>query len=161
MKETRTIVSFAVGFLAGALCVSWWLSGDSFFAPLAPTPSPEPATTQSTSTPRDESGAVSVNDQGAGMAVLVESVTVPPPGVWVAVRELDGTNLGNVLGAARVQGPRTSVTVPLLRATEPGTTYAAELYRDNGDDQFDLSTDSVYIDFTTTEPVITYFHTNP
>jgi hypothetical protein len=113
-------------------------------------------TTNATTT---ASGALSVADQPAGSSVTVESVTVPPPGVWVAVREVVSGALGNVLGAARVGGPRSSVIVPLLRATEPGRTYAVELYRDNGDDVFNLDTDSVYVDFTTGQPVIARFST--
>lgn len=106
-----------------------------------------------------DSGAVSVLNQGAGLSVSVASVTVPPPGVWVAVRELNGTDLGNVLGALFVSGPRSDVTIPLLRQTEPNETYAIELYRDNGDHTFNLSSDSVYVDFGTSEPVIQYFKT--
>jgi len=106
------------------------------------------------------SGAVSVTNQPAGPQVTIESVTVPPPGVWIAVREVVGNDLGNVLGAVRVTGPRSSVSIPLLRATQPGSSYAIELYRDGGNDVFDLSTDSVYVDFTTGAPVIAYFTTH-
>lgn len=111
-------------------------------------------------TPIPESGALSVAaSQSAGDTVLIESVTVSPPGVWVAVREMNGADLGNVLGAVRINGPRTGVTVPLLRATEPGLPYAVELYRDDGNGEFDLATDSVYVDFATGAPVIAYFST--
>lgn len=107
-----------------------------------------------------ESGAISVTDQPAGTEVVIESVTVPPPGVWVAVREVSGRDLGNVLGAIRVNGPQSAFSVPLLRATEPGLSYAVELYRDDGDGAFNLATDSVYVDFSTGAPVIAYFATS-
>ena len=155
--KTFSFHSFVAGFLLGILLVgAWWFSGSEYSVSPAPSvpsshpPSPEPA---------PESGAVSVVDQPAGATVVVESVTVPPPGVWVSVRETDGDQLGNVLGAVRVNGPRTAVSVPLLRPTEPGLSYAVELYRDDGNDVFDLSSDSVYVDFTTGAPVITRFTT--
>jgi len=64
-----------------------------------------------------------------------------------------------VLGAARVNGPRSFVSVSLLRATEPNSSYAIELYRDDCNGEFDLATDSVYVDFATGAPVIAYFTT--
>ena len=86
-------------------------------------------------------------------------MTVPPPGVWVAVREVQGGDLGNVLGAARASGPRSNLSVPLLRATEPGHSYAVELYRDDNGGAFDPSVNSVYVDFTTGARVVEYFTT--
>ncbi len=137
--------------LAGA----WFLDGTSFslFSQLPQNISANESQQSS------ESGAVSVANQPAGSAVAIESVTVPPPGVWIAVREMNGDMLGNVLGAARATGPRSQFTVSLLRATEPGLTYAVELYRDDGDNVFDLSSDSVYIDFMTSRPAIAHFTT--
>ena len=106
-----------------------------------------------------ESSVVSVGTQAAGSLVIVESVTVPPPGVWVAVREVNGNYLGNVLGATRVKGPRSAISISLLRATEPGLRYAIQLYRDDTGGEFDLSADSVYVDFATGAPAIAYFTT--
>jgi len=106
-----------------------------------------------------KSGAISVTDQSAGTEVIVESVTVPPPGVWIAVREARGDNLGNILGALRVSGPQSSIVVPLLRATEPESSYAVQLYRDNGTAEFDSSALSVYVDFDTGARVVSYFNT--
>lgn len=106
-----------------------------------------------------ESGAISVVNQSAGSSVTIESVTVPQPGVWVAVREVNGSDLGNVLGAIRVNGPRSAISVPLLRATEPGLPYAVELYRTDGGEEFNLATNSVYVDFATGAPVIVHFTT--
>ncbi len=109
----------------------------------------------------DASGAVSVADQAAGDSVLIESVTVPPPGVWAVVHEYDGAERGNALGAERVHGPVSHVVVPLLRSTVPGMTYAVVLYRDNGDGVFNLADDSVYVDFDTGQPVVAPFKTLP
>lgn len=142
-----------LGILGTSAWVSNWNTLSLSFAPDTPA-----ATT--TSTP-PQSGAISVADQPAGSSVMLDSVTVPPPGVWVAVREVNGTDLGNVLGATRLTGPRSQISIPLLRATEQGFSYAAELYRDNGDNTFDLNADSVYIDFATGAPVVEHFSATP
>ena len=133
---------------------AWFLGGaDSIWSPYQALV----ATTTDSGVP--ESGAVSVVDQPAGGSVIVESVTVPPPGVWVAVVEVIGRDLGNVLGAARVVGPHSFVTVSLLRATEPSRTYAVKLYRDDNNGAFDPSANSVYVDFGTGARVVEYFTT--
>jgi hypothetical protein len=147
--------SFVGGFMLGALLVGMWAAGNDFALPLTLASSSETAAAK----PLPESGAIAISDQPAGRTVAVESVTVPPPGVWIAVRDVSGTDLGNVLGAVRVNGPHAEVTIPLLRATVPGLSYAVELYRDDGGGTFDLATDSVYVDFETGSPVISYFTT--
>lgn len=144
--------------MLGAMFVGVWISGGDFSLPFSSaSPAPESADTRT----RSESGVIFVVNQPAGDAVIIESVTVPAPGVWVAVREMSGDDLGNVLGAARVTEPRTNISVPLLRATTPGLSYAVMLYRDDGGNTFDLATDSVYVDFATGTSVITYFTTTP
>lgn len=142
--------------MLGAIFVGVWASGGDFSLKLT-NASPTPQSSEKAGSP--ESGAVSVSDQAAGEVVIIESVTVPPPGVWVAVREVFGRDLGNILGAVRVSGPQSNISVPLLRATEPGLSYAVELYRDDGGKTFDLTSDSVYVDFATGASVITYFTT--
>jgi hypothetical protein len=153
----RPTFIFIAGALIGGLAATVWFSASQ--------PVPWPGGGVSTSTgsaaalPPDTSGRVSVIGQKAGDTVEVESVTVPPPGVWVTVREVSGTELGNVLGAARARGPVSTLTIPLLRATVPGHAYAVELYRDDGNDAFDITQDSVYVDFDTGNPVIAPFAT--
>ncbi len=143
--------------MIGILCAGVWIAGsDSALLSLSPF-SPASSTKNASKSPL-ESGVISIADQSAGSEVVVESVTVPPPGVWVAVRERQGNMLGNVLGATRITGPRTRVSVSLLRATEPGLSYAVELYRDDVGGEFDLTADSVYVDFATGAPVIAYFN---
>ena len=142
--------------MLGILLVgAWYISNDSSLFPISSTPS----VTTDVSRLAQGSGAVSVMDQPAGRAVTIESLTVPPPGVWIAVREVNGNDLGNVLGAVRANGPRRSIQIPLLRDTVLGSLYAVELYRDNGDDVFDLATDSVYVDFASGAPAVSYFKT--
>lgn len=148
--------SFIAGVMLGAVLVgAWFFGGDISSLPF--TSSPLLATTTTSSL--EESGAVSVADQPAGLSVIVESVTVSPPGVWVAVREVNGADLGNVLGAARVVGPHGNIIVSLLRSTEPKRSYAVELYRDDNNGTFDPSTNSVYVDFDTGARVVSYFTT--
>lgn len=148
--------SFVAGVMLGALFVGAWSFGKNSVL-MSASSSILTASIEKDSAP--ESGAVSVAWQPAGSEVVVESVTVPPPGVWVAVREMNGDDLGNVLGAARVSGPRSPVSVQLLRATEPGRPYVVELYRDDGDGTFDITVNSVYVDFDTGAPVIVHFKT--
>ena len=142
--------------MLGAILVgAWYLNGTVALLPL--TSSSLIATTTDFSAL--QSGAISVADQPSGLNVIVESVTVPPPGVWIAVREVNGSDLGNVLGAARVVGPHTNVVVSLLRPTEPDRSYAAELYRDDNNGAFDPAVNSVYVDFDTGARVVAYFTT--
>ena len=157
MTKRFSLSSFAGGVALGIMLTSAWFLGGNATPELVQPSSTLLATSTPPSLP--QSGAVSVNDQPAGTSVVVESVTVPPPGVWVAVREVNDGSLGNVLGAARVSGPRSAVSIPLLRTTEPGRRYAVELYRDDGSGVFDLATLSVYVDFDTGERVVAYFTT--
>ena len=158
MIERFSASSFVAGVMLGALVVGAWYFGGSpseFF-----NSSSAVLSTSKESSPA-ESGAVSVADQSSGESVIIESVTVPPPGVWVAVREVNGVDLGNVLGAARVVGPHVDVVVSLLRPTEPARSYAVELYRDDNNGAFDPSINSVYVDFDTGARVVAYFTTTP
>ena len=154
--------SFAAGGVFGILLACAWFYGGTTALPPIPFTSPVLETSElPTQQEREQSGALSIVDQPAGDTVSIESVTVPPPGVWIAVREVeehDG-DLGNVLGALRVTGPRTSVSVPLLRATKAERPYAVELYRDDNIGTFDPAINSVYVDFDTGAPVVVYFST--
>lgn len=152
--------SFVLGIVLGGALTSAWFFGGNLHLP-AYSNGPLPIVTAST-TPiaNNASGAVAVSDQAAGDTVTVDSITVPPPGVWVAVRESGGDDdLGNVLGAIRVRGPLSNISIPLLRPTVPGKVYAVQLYRDDGDGTFDPATDSVYVDFDTGARVVALFTT--
>ncbi len=151
--------SFVAGVMLGALLSgAWFLGGGNSIIQSIPASSSS-SVAISTEPMTQKSGALSVANQSSGDTVAVESVTVPPPGVWVAVRELNGNNLGNVLGAARVAGPHSDVSISLLRSTEADHSYAIELYRDDNNGAFDPSVNSVYVDFNTGAPVIGYFST--
>jgi len=152
-----SLSSFVAGIMLGALVTgAWFLDGGSLFAPA----SFSLLSTTSSSTPSiPESGAVSVTDQPSGTAVIVESVTVPLSGVWIAVREMNGRDLGNVLGAARATDSKSNFTILLLRSTEPNRTYAVQLYRDDSGGAFSPSANSAYVDFETGSRVVSYFST--
>lgn len=180
-SSTKTTLIFAIGFIVGVLVTSSWSSSSVSKAPVTTSTaditgvvatSTTATITTTTATARTKgiatgavtngsaSGAVSVSNQQAGSSVLVDSVTVPPPGVWVTVQETHGDSLGNVLGATRVHGPLSNVVVSLLRNTEPNRTYAVVLYRSDGDKGlFNLKTDSVYVDFDSGKRVVVPFRT--
>lgn len=161
MRKYFSSSSFIAGVMLGMLVSAAWFAGDiSDYLPASA------SFNASTSTPdradvMQSSKAISVRAQPSGGTVLVDSVIVPPPGVWVAVREVYGRDLGNVLGAARVGSSRTEIVVPLLRATEPDRAYAVQLYRNDANNEFNPATSSVYVDFDTGMRVVAYFSTNP
>jgi len=146
-------------FVIGILLASAWFLEARLPGAGAPPAQTSTTTAATSSLATATSDVLAVHDQSAGSTVVVDSVQVPAPGVWVAVEELRDGNLGNILGAARVTGPATGVSVSLLRATVPGSTYAVVLYRDNGDGEFDATSDSIYVDFNTGERVVALFKT--
>ena len=87
------------------------------------------------------SNEISVQNQAAGMVVEVELARFSIPG-WVAVHEDRAGELGNILGARRLDPGIHLTEVELLRPTVSGGTYHAVMYLDNGDRQFDSSEDA-------------------
>lgn len=157
MMNHFSMSSFVAGIMLGVLLTGAWFFGGT--TALLPGSSASLFAT-STESGVPESGAITVANQPSGGTVVVESITVPPLGVWVAVREVRGSDLGNVLGAARASGPHSNFLISLLRATEPGRSYAVELYRDDASGTFDLTKNSVYVDFDTGARVVAYFTTS-
>lgn len=159
---SRTSI-FVGGFMVGfVLAAAWFLNASDVSSLLENSAETQPRASAETNTPYTTSSTrVSVEAQRAGDVVLVASVTAPAPGVWVAVQEVAGNELGNVLGAARARETVSNLSIPLLRKTEAGKTYVITLYRDDGDDLFSIATDSVYIDFETGERVAVGFKTLP
>jgi hypothetical protein len=154
MNAFVSLPSFIIGAFFGLLIAFAWVSLGEIKDPLPVLP-----TTGTFADEGNESGAVSVVDQAPGSDVFIESVTVPPPGVWVAVREVNGRELGNVLGAERISGPQSSFSVSLLRSTEPMRSYAVQLYRNDNNGAYDPAANSVYVDFDTGKRVVAYFTT--
>ena len=147
--------SFVIGVMLGLILAgAWFLGKDSALLPVS---SFLADNGKVESLP--VSGSIVVADQAAGPEVVVKSVAAPVYGIWVAIREVDEKDLGNVLGAARVSGLQTNIIVSLLRATEPSRPYAVELYRDDNNGAFDPSANSVYVDFDTGSRAVAYFKT--
>ncbi|MAF79755.1 hypothetical protein CL629_01610 [bacterium] len=86
-------------------------------------------------------GSIIVSNQLAGDMVSIAEATLGAGG-WIAIREdLDGEPW-NILGAGWFpEGVSNSVIVELLRATDPGSVYYAELRSDDGDREFDNKKD--------------------
>ena len=102
----------------------------------------------STSTPvvRDVQtgeGSVSVVDQSAGNRVAIANATFPTNEGWIGVRDYVNGQMTGVLGVARwnLSEGLVPTSVPLLRSTVSGYTYAVVFYSDNGDREFNLATD--------------------
>lgn len=89
-------------------------------------------------------GAIEVDDQAAGDAVQLKSVTFPADAGWIGVRDYNNGQMSGLLGVARWNKDEglSPVVVPLVRATEAGKTYAVVFYSDNGDKEFNLATDA-------------------
>lgn len=84
---------------------------------------------------------LAVRDQSAGATASVEQVEMSVAG-WAVVHEIEGGHVLNALGASRLDaGKHENVTVELLRATEPGGSYAVILYTDNGSKEFEIRGD--------------------
>ncbi len=156
MFSNFSLQSFASGVALGiVLSVAWLTGGPETYLRQDP-----PSSVQAGNEVPPESGAITVVLQKAGASVTIESLTVPPPGVWVAVRDVAGKELRNVLGAVKVGGPKTHFSIPLLRETVPGKLYAVELYRDDSSGTFNPNL-SAYVDFDTGKRVTAYFKTLP
>ncbi|MBI5004687.1 MAG: hypothetical protein HZC04_00665 [Candidatus Lloydbacteria bacterium] len=81
-----------------------------------------------------------VVSQEAGSLVVITEVQAEAP-TWVAIHEDVDGKPANILGAQLFDAGVHSGTVALLRNTEPGRTYHALLYKDNGDRVFDYVVD--------------------
>lgn len=91
-------------------------------------------------------GTLQIVIQTSGTQVHVKRVTVERAG-WVAIHEIEGGHVLNALGARRLDaGTHNDIVVELLRATEPGREYAAILYVDNGNKEFEVRGDLPMID---------------
>lgn len=162
------LVPLALAFLAGLIAASLWFFERNLRAPMAVLPDGEPGLTATNSpaarfeAPKDAvfSDLVRVGNQKAGGSVHVDMVDVAAPGAWVVVAEMRDGEVWRALGAARAKAPASDLTVKLLRPTTAGNTYSVLLYRDDGDETFELHGDSVYIDFGSGKRVEDSFTTN-
>ena len=87
---------------------------------------------------------MSVTNQPAGELVYISEMNLVE-NAWIAVREDNGGQPGNILGAAWFQAGTTSGIVELLRATEADATYYTVIFVDDGDKQFDYNVDTLVL----------------
>ena len=88
----------------------------------------------------EATSSVSVDDQKAGNLVFVKHTEVTKP-TWIAVREMLGDVVGNILGAQMITSTSDDVPVTLVRGTVAGGKYAVFLYQDDGNGQFEFKKD--------------------
>ena len=88
----------------------------------------------------EATSSVAVDDQKAGNLVFVKHTEVSKP-TWIAVREMLGDNVGNILGAQMITNTSDDVPVTLVRGTVAGKNYAVFLYQDDGNGQFEFKKD--------------------
>jgi hypothetical protein len=137
---TGCIFGLFVGYIFGAY-------GSSFYTVFS--------SNSSTST-TTSAYKVSVIDQLAGGVVNVNFVSAPAV-TWVAVRENNYDVMGRILGAQKITaGDHSSVSIELLRPTVSNVMYAAVLYTDDGDGQFDFKLDRL-IEVATGTPILSRF----
>lgn len=154
-KRTHPGLFALGGFIVGILVMLLWnIEGNLALLGV----DTEPIHTASTTNGFPPNNLIKVSSQPSGASVSVASVNAV--GAWAAVHELRGTTLGNVLGAARVLS-ESALSISLLRNTEPDKNYAIVQYRDDGDGEFTLGNDSVFVDYDTGERVVGPFSTTP
>lgn len=105
--------------------------------------SPTPVTSTSVA-PVIRDGEVTVENQSAGSRVELDDVTFPSDEGWIGVRDYENGQLTGLLGVSRFSATEGlyPTGINLLRSTEAGKTYAVVFYQDNGDQVFNLATDS-------------------
>ncbi len=87
-----------------------------------------------------------IKNQPAGLRVIINSVALSNDG-WVAVREDNNGEPGNILGARRFNtGIYKQELIELLRNTVEGETYYAVIYLDDGDKIFNYEKDIIVTD---------------
>ncbi len=173
----KTVVSFVVGLLIGGLLV-WAFSSPADKAPVTEkneteqTKSAESndretnteaevnATTEEVAPVAEKpvlpvgAGKITVKDQPASAAVVLDAATYPVSEGWVGVRDYENEQLGGLLGVVRFSEEQGLVPsqIVLQRPTTAGRTYAVVVYEENGDRQFnlaeDVQVDTIYSTFT-------------
>lgn len=160
----KTLVAFIVGLLIGGMLV-WAFSGPDAAAPttdeeVTEETSSEKSSTESTdneATASDKGGAsevstpvlqvgegsVVIDDQKAGSAIALQSVTYPVSEGWIGVREYNNDQLGFILGVVRFSESQGLVPkdIVLQRSTTAGNKYAVVIYTEDGDRMFNLAND--------------------
>lgn len=164
-KNQKTVVAFIAGLLIGGLLV-WVFSvtdnkkTDGLQMDLTPDENAEMnseetegtnTNTTSETTPSSPdavvaagAGSITVDDQPAGVVVLLGEVKMPVENGWLVVHEVnDDGSLANALGAVRYSDAEglKPTKIELLRGTVAGKSYRVVAYTENGDRVFDKHDD--------------------
>ena len=108
----------------------------------------EKTTEKNSKQPMKDTNSLTVENQRAGLSVLVKKADLSGAR-WIVVRETtDDGAPGNVLGAGWFPaGMHENISVPLLRGMVSGKQYMAILFADTGEDkQFDHKVDQPVAD---------------
>lgn len=164
-ESQKTVVAFISGLLIGGLLV--WVFSSSPERVDAPVNDDvevgettenetendtENTTTSSPASSEDSEGAISVADQAAGSAVVIDTLNLPTESGWVVVRDYVDGVAGKILGAARYSTDEGLIpkTVELMRGTTAGNTYQVVFFTNTGDKKFDLTEDTLIDGIETT-----------
>lgn len=174
-EGSKTLVSFIVGLLIGGMLV-WAFSGgegkrydddnndgdDHATEEQAEESSEENSETgdsaagaEVTATPvlLVGDGAIAVNDQPAGLSVVLDSATYPIEEGWIGVRDYNDGQLSFIKGVVRFSAAAGLVpeTIALQVPTIAGQEYAVVVFSDNGDNAFntagDVQIDQIFATF--------------
>ncbi len=148
-STTYLVRAFLIVLVIGCVVGAWML--EDYLA------TPKEVVEEPAAEDAKENGIIRTRDQAAGSSVVVDTENMPEADVWVAVHEMRAGELSNVLGAARVLPSQSWISIPLLRNTMSGASYAVVLYRDDGDRSFDHYKDSIYVDYDSGERVVSLF----
>jgi len=164
MKDTFNKVSiafFAGGIVVGLIIGAFVFKPSTTSAPTTDSNYQDNKTDDTVLNPSSNVGgsqsvaySVRSQNQAAGSRVTIPFVSMQNGG-WVAIREDNSGEMGNILGAQKLStGVHTNVTVDLLRDTESGRVYHVVVYEEDGDGVFDQRADTLvavngqYIDST-------------
>jgi hypothetical protein len=159
----KTVVAFISGLLIGGLLM-WVFSAepkkDMKKEVKEDAPQEEQKTAEENTTPAEApkaevaapapsvtpgNGSIALGTIAAGTKVALGEMKFPTEGGWVAVHEVDGENLGAVLGAARFDTKVGLVPkeVELLSSLAKGETYAVVFHSTDGNRAYSSKTDLV------------------
>ena len=141
--HSKVALSFVMGLVLGSVG-SWVLLGNTALSPTIFINSSELLEGEGMIDAMSIEYIV-VENQLEGDRVFIKEISLSDSG-WAVVHEDMGGIPGNALGAQRFDKGVHTGTVDLLRNTNFDQTYYVLLYRDNGDREFDLETDSLVVD---------------
>ena len=141
-RFNKVVLSFVMGIVLGSVG-TWAILGNTALSPTLIFNSSVPLEGSGT---KDATSAeyIIVENQLAGDRVLIKEIALSAS-TWAVVHEDVEGIPGNALGAQRFDKGIHNGTIDLLRSTNFDQNYYVLLYRDDGDREFDLETDSLVV----------------